>query len=760
MYNHTDKQEDKEKSYIELDSTETEIIKYLNDNYKDVILLVKSSAAMELDWLKQYPNIKAVVYSQNVTNALAKVFSGEVNPSGRTVDTFAADALASPAAQNFGSYQYYDENGKATKYNYVDYAEGIYVGYKYYETRYEDKVLGQGNAGDYDYAKEVVYPFGYGLSYADFKWSDFSVARHGNDFVATVTVTNTGDTAGKDQLKAYDYKGAKTYILDAGQYRFTAATDANQAVNNILADKGKTVADGMTSEGDKTMVASWTPENTDADTTTFASDSTTGKAISNLFDAASDPEVAYLSRSDWTGTFPKHYGESSGEINTWGNEINCKDSDGNNASCTWKKTASTKLIKHLEGNDSGTTVDKDSIMDTPTFGKKNGLKVSDMRGLAYDDAQWDKILDELTEDDYNQFIYFSGYGVDYIKSVDKPFQIDADSATGWMYGGTGKTFPSIMMLTQTWNAQLAEDLGEMMGNEALLGGANGWYAPAMNIHRTPFSGRNGEYYSEDGYMSGSMASLEVKGAATKGVYSYIKHFALNDQENHRGDRPGNFSVATWSNEQAIREIYLKPFDMCMHLGDMDMKTVVKKSDGTYENKVVKTPIAKGVMTSFNRIGATWTGGSHALIQQLLRDEWGFNGLIITDNANTGKFMSPYQMLEAGADIKLLNVSDDPTGEKLDFNDAATYHYARQAMHHLLYTVANTNCMNGALPGAGFKFSNGMKTIQIVFNTVCSVILEMLAFFSVWRWMPGTIKRVAARKEARVARKAARKAAKG
>lgn len=686
MYNHADKQEDKEKSYIELDSTATEIIKYLNDNYKDVILLVKSSAAMELDWLKQYPNIKAVVYSQNVTNALAKVFSGEVNPSGRTVDTFAADALASPAAQNFGSYQYYDENGKATKYNYVDYAEGIYVGYKYYETRYEDKVLGQGNAGDYDYAKEVVYPFGYGLSYTDFKWSDFSVARHGNDSVATVTVTNTGDTAGKDvvelyaqspytdydkrnavekasvnlvgygktselkpgtsetvritfgkdQLKAYDYKGAKTYILDAGQYRFTAATGANQAVNNILADKGKTVADGMTSEGDKTMVASWTPENTDVDTTTFASDSTTGKAISNLFDAASDPEVAYLSRSDWTGTFPKHYGESSGEINTWGNEINCKDSDGNNASCTWKKTASTKLIKQLEGNDSGTTVDKDSIMDTPTFGKKNGLKVSDMRGLAYDDAQWDKILDELTEDDYNQLIYFSGYGVDYIKSVDKPFQTDADSATGWMYGGTGKAFPSIMMLTQTWNAQLAEDLGEMMGNEALLGGANGWYAPAMNIHRTPFSGRNGEYYSEDGYMSGSMASLEVKGAATKGVYSYIKHFALNDQENHRGDRPGNFSVATWSNEQAIREIYLKPFDMCMHLGDMDMKTVVKKSDGTYENKVVKTPIAKGVMTSFNRIGATWTGGSHALIQQLLRDEWGFNGLIITDNANTGQ----------------------------------------------------------------------------------------------------------------------------
>lgn len=809
MYNHADKQEDKEKSYIELDSTETEIIKYLNDNYKDVILLVKSSAAMELGWVADYPNIKAVVYSQNVTNALAKVFSGEVNPSGKTVDTFAADALASPAAQNFGSYQYYDGNGNATKYNYVDYAEGIYVGYKYYETRYEDKVLGQGNAGDYDYATEVVYPFGYGLSYTDFKWSDFSVATDGDDFVATVTVKNTGDIAGKDvvelyaqtpytdydkrnavekaavnlvgygktaelepgasetvkitfgkdQLKSYDYKGAKTYILDAGQYRFTAASDANQAINNILADKGKGMADGMTAEGDKAMVSSWTPENTDVDTTTFATDDATGKAIANLFDAASDPEVTYLTRSDWTGTFPKHYGESSGEINTWGNEINCKDSDGNNASCTWKKTASDELIKQLDGNDSGSTVDKSTITDTPTFGKSNGLKVSDMRGLDYDDEQWDKLLDELTEDDYNQLVYFSGYGVDYIKSVEKPFQTDADAATGWFYGGTGKAFPSIMMLTRTWNASLAEDLGVMMGNEALLGGANGWYAPAMNIHRTPFSGRNGEYYSEDGFMSGSMASLEVKGAATKGVYSYIKHFALNDQENHRGDRPGNFSVATWSNEQAIRETYLKPFDMCMHLGDMDMKTVVKKSDGTYENKTVTTPIAKGVMTSFNRLGATWTGGNYALIQQLLRDEWGFNGLIITDNANTSKFMSPYQMLEAGADIKLLNVSEDPTGEQLDFNDAATYHYARQAMHHLLYTVANSNCMNGALPGAGFTFYNQMKVMQIAFNAICGVILALLAFFSVWRWLPGTIKRVAARKETRAAKKAARKAAK-
>lgn len=225
--------------------------------------------------------------------------------------------------------------------------------------------------------------------------------------------------------------------------------------------------------------------------------------------------------------------------------------------------------------------------------------------------------------------------MDYIKSVDKPFQTDADSATGWMYGGTGKTFPSIMMLTQTWNAQLAEDLGEMMGNEALLGGANGWYAPAINIHRTPFSGRNGEYYSEDGYSPGPWLPSRSKARPSRACTATSSTSPLTTRRTTVVTGL-NFSVATWSNEQAIREIYLKPFDMCMHLGDMDMKTVVKKSDGTYENKVVKTPIAKGVMTSFNRIGATWTGGSHALIQQLLRDEWGFNGLIITDNANTGQ----------------------------------------------------------------------------------------------------------------------------
>lgn len=739
MYNHATSEEDKEKSYLEPDSTELGILRYLNDNFDNVLLYVKSNAAMKLSWVSQFPHIKAIVYSQDVSNAVAQVVAGTVNPSGRTVDTFETDPLSSPAAQNFGSYQYYDENDKPTKYNYVDYAEGMYVGYKYYETRYEDKVLNQGNAGNYDYTKSVMYPFGYGLSFTNFQWNDFSVKQNGNSFTAQVSVKNTGHMAGKDvvelyaqspytdydkanhveksavelvgyaetsdiapgatqtvnvtfttdQLKAYDSHGAKTYILDPGEYRFTVATNANQAVNNILADKGKTQADGMTGAGDTKLVSRWTPQNKEVDTASFAKDSKTNTRITNLFDAASDPDVTYLTRSDWTGTFPKHYGQSSGKIDTWGDEINCTDSNGNKASCTWKKTADKELLRKLDGNDSGTDVKRDSIKDTLTFGKKNGLKLSEMRGLDFSDGKWNKLLDQMTAKEYNQLIEFSGYGVDYIHSVDKPYQLDADAANGWFYGGTGRRFTTVTVLAQTYNQNLAEEYGKMMGDEALLGGADGWYAPAMNIHRTPFSGRNGEYYSEDGYLSGQVASLEVKGAASKGVYAYIKHFALNDQENHRGDRPGNFVVATWSNEQAPREIYLKPFEMCMKLGDTDMNYVKKAADGSYRNATRTTPTAKGVMTGFNRIGATWTGGSYPLIQQLLRDEWGFDGSVITDNANTAKYMSPYQMIEAGSDIKLLNANKDPTEEKLDLNDPATYHYARQAAHHVLYTMCCT-----------------------------------------------------------------------
>ena len=751
MYNHADSAEDKAKSYLEPDSTELEILQYLNDNFDNTVLVVNSNAAVELGWLKDFPNIKSVLIVPTTgtygAESLANILAGSVNPSGRTVDTYVADASKSPAAQNFGDYQYLDESGDLTKYNYVSYEEGIYVGYRYYETRYEDAVLGQGNAGDFDYASEVCYPFGYGLSYTTFDWSGFSTSWAGKTCTATVTVTNIGDVAGKDvvelyaqspytdydrangveksavqlvgyaktkllepgesqqvsvtfdesELKAYDSEGAGTYILDAGTYYVTAAHDSHDAVNNVLAAKGAGV------EGNKALVDTYVPANADVDTTTYATDSATGEAIGNeLSDARGD--ATYLTRADWVGTFPTHDGEVTSQVSTWGNEINGDDG----VSYTYGKTASADLLAKLDSTDSGNP-DVQAWDGELTYGADNGLSLIDLRGLDYTDANWDKLLDQLTPEDYETLILHAGYGTDYLASVGKPAGTDADSTSGWSWGGTGMTFCNPMTVAQTWNQEIAYRLGSMIGNESLLGGATGWYAPAMNIHRTPYSGRNGEYFSEDSFLAGAMASQEVKGAAEKGVYTLMKHFAFNEQENHRGDRAGQYSMATWMNEQSARELYLKPFETCMKVGDVELNYLKKNADGSYENATRTIRACQGMMTAFNRIGATWVGGSYNLISGIVRGEWGFDGWIITDNADTGVFMDAGQMIQAGADSKL-TVSDPAGTWKFDSSDPVAYRYARNAAHHLLYTMANGHSMNGAMHGSKFV-SGGTGGLQ-------------------------------------------------
>ena len=802
MYNHAESAEDKAKSYLEPDSTELEIISYLNDHFDNVILVTNSNAALELDWVKDYSNVKAVL-SCTTIESIPYILTGQVNPSGRTVDTFAADASKSPAAQNFGDYQYVDENGELTKYNYVTYEEGIYVGYKYYETRYEDVILNQGNAGDYDYEKEVVYPFGYGLSYTTFEWSDMQTTWSGDECTVTVDVENTGDMAGKDvveiyaqspyteydkangvekasvqlvaygktkelapgeketvsctfskeQLKAYDENNAKTYIFDAGDYYITAAKNAHDAINNIITVKAESAAEASAINGSTELVAIYTPENTDTDLTTYATDSYSGVEITNqLQDCKAD--VVYLSRSDWEGTFPTHDGEPGTQISTWGNEINGEDG----ASYTYVKEASPELITELDSFSSGTDIDPATLADTQiVYGADNGLKLIDLRGRDFDDPLWDDLLDELTADEIYNAIGVSGYGIEYIDSVEKPFNIDADTAAGLFYGGTGAMFPNAMTLAQTWNLELASEYGEMIGNEGLLGGADGWYAPSMNIHRTPFSGRNGEYYSEDAYLSGAVASREVYGAASKGMYTYIKHFAFNDQENHRGDRDGQFSVATWFNEQSARELYLVPFEMCMKAGDVTLNYVEKQEDGSYANASKQIRASQGVMTSFNRAGATWAGGDYGLITGILRNEWAFDGIVMTDNANTGVFMDGYQMTEAGADVKLTSL---PASARYDFdkNDPATYYYARQAMHRVLYTIANSKSMNGAMPGSHIK--DGLRTtekIRLAIDVIFGLLI-LLEAYRIFRLFKPTQKKLA-KMQAKAKKKAARKAAK-
>lgn len=801
MYGHAESDEDKARTYLEPDSAEREILKYLDENFDTVVLVLNSNAALELDWLKDYPSIKAVIGAPDGLQALPGILTGTINPSGRTVDTFAADALTSPAAQNFGDYLYFDESGNPTKYNYVSYAEGIYVGYKYYETRYEDVVMGAGNAGDFDYAAEVVYPFGHGLSYTSFDWSNFNAGWSGDTCTVTVDVKNTGDVAGRDvvevyvqspytdydkqhgvekpavmlvgyaktgelapgasetvsvtfekeQLKAYDSAHAKTYILDAGDYCITAAANAHAAVNNVLAAKGFTAADGMTEDGDAAFVETYTVSALDSDA--YAVDSYSGAPVTNLFDHARG-DIAYLTRNDWTGTFPVHDGEPSDIVSTWGGEINGADG----VAYTWKKTASAALIAQLDSFDSNSPVDPASLTGTPIYGAKNGLTLIEMRGLDFDDPLWDQLLDQLTQEDYYNTIGLSGYGIEYIDSVNKPFTIDADTAAGLIYGGTGKMFPNAMTLAQTWNQDLAREFGEMIGNEALLGGCNGWYAPSMNIHRTPFSGRNGEYYSEDAFLSGAVGSNAVYGAASKGLYAYIKHFAFNDQENHRGDRPGQFSIATWLNEQSAREIYLKPFEMCMKIGDVELNYVESDGNGGYRNAVRPFRASMGVMTAFNRVGATWTGGDYNLITGLLRREWAFNGIIMTDNANTGVFMDGYQMIEAGADVKLTYAKESARFD-FDAQNSAHYHYAREAMHRALYTIANTNAMNGAMPGSVFK--DGMRLTQKVLLAV-DVVFGLLAAWVAYVIFRGfkPSKRKLAKLEQKRAQKAARRQAGG
>lgn len=788
MYNHADSQEDKERSYLEPDSSEREILQYLNDNYDNTVLVVNSNAALELGWLADYPNIQSVVYAPASMDSLADVLTGRVNPSGRTVDTFAADALASPAAQNFGDYAYYNEDGSITKYNYVSYAEGIYVGYKYYETRYEDAVLGQGNAGEFDYASEVCYPFGYGLSYTEFQWEDFKTAWDKDTCTVTVKVTNTGDVSGKDvveiyaqspyteydkangvekasvqlvgyaktdelapgenqtitvtfkeeQLKAYDYKNAKTYILDAGEYYITAGRNAHDAVNHILTAKGNADTEKMTASGDARMTAVYVPENPDVDTVTYATDSYSNHEITNLFDEAAG-DIVYLSRNDWQGTWPEHDGEAMGQISTWGNEINGTDKEGAPASFIYGKTIDSELLAKIDSFDSLSPVDPKSFDDEIVYGKENGLSLIDMRGLDFDDALWEDLLDQLTAEDYYTMIAQSGYGTEFLESVNKPFCVDADTASGLIYGGTGAMFPNMMTLAQTWNQELAQEYGTMIGNEAILGGADGWYAPSMNIHRTPFSGRNGEYYSEDSFLSGTVAAKEVYGAASKGMYTYIKHFAFNDQENHRGDREGQYSVCTWLNEQAAREIYLTPFEMCMKTDDVELNYVQKNDDGTYENATRKIRACQAVMTAFNRVGYTWTGASYPLITGILRDEWAFNGFVLTDNANTGVFMDGYQMIESGADGKL-TYAEESARFDFDENDPAAYHYGRQAMHRMLYTTANSKAMNGAMPGSVFKDTMTLvDKVRLAVNIICPLLILGMAVLTVRRFRKKKVK---------------------
>ena len=705
-------------NYLALSQEEKDLLaglKELKDDgtFKSIIVLLNSSNAIELDFLN--PDICGVDYGidscmwigdvgQTGINGVARLIAGEVSPSGSIVDTFTYDNMTNPAMYNFYTQAYpnaadYDlmTDGPDVQGMYSVYQEGVYLGYRYYETRYEDAVMGTANVGDYDYTSQVAYSFGYGTSYTDFEYSDYSVTESDDGFDVNVTVTNAGDTytgkktvqvyfqspytdydkengiekasvelcgfaktdelapgesedvtihVDKDELRTYDSNNAKTYILDAGDYYFTVADGAHEAVNNVLAAKGYTTADGMDAEGDAAVTYKWT--NSELDTEIFSTSEATGAKITNLFDE-SDPnkssdapgEVTWLTRSDWEGTFP-----------TAPAELTVNDT-----------LAASLAITQYDGSQA------DSV-EMPTLGADGDLALASLIGADYDDPMWEDLLDQLTYEDMVNTITLGFHNTAAIPNIGKAATKDENGPQGLTAALTGgesaMCYTSEDVMAATFNTELMEDVGRCIGEDCLAMGYSGLYGPGVNMHRTAYSGRNFEYYSEDPHISGAICTAEVQGIQSKGVYVYLKHVALNDSESSRR------GVNTWLNEQTAREIYLEVAD----------KAVI---DGG----------AWCTMSGFNRWGSTWCGAYAALQTDYLRGELGMRGMSITDYSGSSKYMDLCDALIAGTDIY---DSPDPTIHTANAanyeNDAYIVTQMREAMHNILYTVVNSNAMNG------------------------------------------------------------------
>lgn len=698
------------RSYLQLTPNEEALLDMAEKNFGRVVVVLNSPNPMELGRMDDEA-VDAVLWvgtpGATGCNAIGKVLAGEVNPSGKTVDTFAYDLTSAPSYYNVGDFSYsnteagnaaiFAGSGDAATGNlpnyYVNYAEGIYVGYRYYETAAAD--------GFIDYDSTVQYPFGYGLSYTTFDQRLDDVADDGTTITATVTVTNTGSVAGKqvveiyaaapytkggiekssvalagfdktkllepgesqtlevsfarEDLASYDYTGAKAeggaYVLEAGDYGIQLQTDSHNVVDKktIHVDSDVIYDDAHDGKRESDLVEA-----------------------KNRFDAAgSDADLTYVSRADWAGTMPTERTPVSSE-------------------------ASEKILDALNNKE---PLDNSETEDV-TFGAKNGLKLSDMRGLDYDDPQWDKLLDQVTLDEMKILVGNAGWMTAGVKSVDKPALVECDGPNGinniiGQVNGTQLTGQS--NLGYTWNAELAARVGELFAQEAKALNIAGVYAPAVNMHRSAFGGRNCEYVSEDALLTGKIVAAEAKAIQGQGVYCYLKHFAVNDQETHRADSGG---LVTWLNEQSLREIYLRPFEIC-----------VKEAGNT------------GMMSSYNRIGATPVAESKELLTDVLRGEWGFKGAVITDCTMAADTSDVNYSVRAGNDLNLNYLQD--TKMTVDTTETAAGHQAlRRATKNVLYMVVNSDALESThnldMPGT-------IRTGCIVFDVV------VIALFGLYLW---------------------------
>ena len=667
--------------YLQLSQTERDMVDMVCSNFDNVIVIYNGANQFELGFADEYPQIKSVVWCPGTGNvgfnALGKVFSGEVNPSGKTPDTFIYDMTTAPWWNNAEKTEYTNladlavegmNAGTAQVYApaFTNYVEGIYVGYKYYETAAQE--------GAIDYDKTVQYPFGYGLSYTEFEQKMGELEEKDGQISVDVEVTNTGDVAGKDVVEVYyepPYTNggiekssanliefAKTDLLQPGESQTVTVTfsiedmasyDENHAKAYVL-EKGDyaisinsdshTVLDQKTYTADKDVV--YKGENK------RASDDT---AATNVFEDAKG-DVTYLSRAD-------HF-------------ANYEEATAAPASAELGEPYVSEY--HLNSNfDKTTYLNDEDVM--PTTGADNGLTLADMRDADYDDPRWEKLLDQLTVDEMANMIAMAGYQTAAMDSVGKVATLDFDgpAAINNNFTGVGSIgFPIEVVVASTWNKELAQAWGECMGKISQEMGAEGWYAPGMNTHRTAFGARNYEYFSEDGVLAGNMGAKAVEGARKYGVYSYIKHFALYE---------GNAKmVSVWSNEQAIREIYLKPFEISVKQGG-----------------------ANAVMVSWSFLGDKWTGESSNLMNTVLRDEWGFRGMALTDffRNNGHGFMNADAALANGVDAMLSTFNGEENNVANPEHPTSVLQM-RNACKNVMYTVVSSWAYDGEHEETGME----------------------------------------------------------
>ena len=682
---------------LELTVEEKDLIAAAKSACKKVIVLINASTTMELGPLMSGDyEVDAILHIGSLgaagSNGVGQLLVGAMSPSGKTTDTWVADFTADPTFKNFGGKHYADVSGyydsnpngfraDGTAY-FVEYKEGIYYGYRYYETAAVEAAAG--NYPGFDYDSAVVFPFGYGLSYTTFEQTLDSVSADDTDVKASVTVTNTGSASGKQVVEIYftaPYKEgglpksavvlggfAKTSELAAGASETVEVSFPVRRMASWDSDKSGYVLDSgdydISLRTDSHTVVDSKPVTVAAKT--YTTDEVTDTKLTNLFDDCTqymEKNCTAFSRDDFKGTFPEA------------------------AEDTTTDAVGISVAEFAYAQDSSVAM--------PTTGASNGLSLIDLRGVDYDDELWDSLLDQISVSEMIAVINDAAYNTAEVASISKPATSDPDGPAGFtsLTGSTGNcAYCSEYLMAQTWNVDLIEQVGQAVGEEALSSGYNGWYAPACDTHRSPFAGRNFEYFSEDPVLGGSICAAEIQGAASRGCYGYVKHFALNDQESYRIQH-----IMIWATEQTMRECYLRQFEIAIKTPSVDMK-YISDDKGTMSTKTM--PGCTAVMSSFNYIGTEWAGGRKSLLTNLLRDEWGFRGAVITD-FNLYGYMEKDPSLLAGNDLQLTYSA--MSGDIANTDKADIVAAMRTAMHNVCYTVVNSNAMNGLVPGSSVKY---------------------------------------------------------